>query len=105
LQYLDNKQNAAGHFNENYARELMELHTLGVDGGYTSTGRAAARHVLTGAGINVGNPPNSNPNGSSYTFTGWPSNSIRLDTISGPKVLLGPHHQGARASRSREAVH
>ncbi len=31
LQYLDNAQNAAGHINENYARELMELHTLGVD--------------------------------------------------------------------------
>jgi uncharacterized protein (DUF1800 family) len=30
LQYLDNNQNAAGHVNENYARELMELHTLGV---------------------------------------------------------------------------
>src|SRR6185437_7193362 len=27
LQYLDNAQNAAGHLNENYARELMELHT------------------------------------------------------------------------------
>ena len=25
--------------NENYGRELMELHTLGVDGGYTQTGR------------------------------------------------------------------
>ena len=25
LQYLDNAQNAAGHINENYARELMEL--------------------------------------------------------------------------------
>jgi len=35
LQYLDNNQNAAGHLNENYARELMELHTLGVNGGYT----------------------------------------------------------------------
>ncbi len=35
LQYLDNAQNAAGHVNENYARELMELHTLGVQGGYT----------------------------------------------------------------------
>ena len=26
-QYLDNNHNAAGHVNENYARELMELHT------------------------------------------------------------------------------
>jgi hypothetical protein len=35
LQYLDNAQNAAGHVNENYAREIMELHTLGVGSGYS----------------------------------------------------------------------
>ncbi|MBC7377297.1 MAG: DUF1800 family protein, partial [Burkholderiaceae bacterium] len=33
--YLDNDQNSAGRPNENYARELLELHTLGVDGGYS----------------------------------------------------------------------
>ena len=36
LRYLDNEQNAAGRINENFALELMELHTLGVDGGYAS---------------------------------------------------------------------
>jgi uncharacterized protein (DUF1800 family) len=35
LLYLNNAQNRRQHPNENYARELMELHTLGVDGGYT----------------------------------------------------------------------
>jgi uncharacterized protein (DUF1800 family) len=30
-----NQQRRRGGLNENYARELMELHTLGVDGGYT----------------------------------------------------------------------
>ncbi|WP_163066650.1 DUF1800 family protein, partial [Acinetobacter baumannii] len=35
LRYLDNADNAAGHINENYAREIMELHTLGVGSGYT----------------------------------------------------------------------
>src|SRR6185312_7276215 len=30
LRYLDNADNAAGHINENYAREIMELHTIGV---------------------------------------------------------------------------
>jgi uncharacterized protein (DUF1800 family) len=35
LRYLDNDQNAAGHINENYAREIMELHTMGVGSGYT----------------------------------------------------------------------
>ncbi|NHA03506.1 DUF1800 domain-containing protein [Mucilaginibacter sp. HC2] len=34
--------------NENYAREVMELHTLGVDGGYTQTDVTEAARVLTG---------------------------------------------------------
>src|SRR5262249_59359628 len=33
LEYLDNAQSAVNKINENYARELMELHTLGVSGG------------------------------------------------------------------------
>lgn len=34
--------------NENYGRELMELHTLGVDGGYTQQDVIQAARVLTG---------------------------------------------------------
>lgn len=34
--------------NENYAREVMELHTMGVDGGYTQTDVTEAARVLTG---------------------------------------------------------
>jgi len=34
--------------NENYAREVMELHTLGVDGGYTQNDVTEAARVLTG---------------------------------------------------------
>jgi len=34
--------------NENYAREIMELHTLGVDGGYTQSDVTEAARVLTG---------------------------------------------------------
>ena len=56
LQYLDNAQNASGHLNENYARELMELHTLGVDGGYTQADVQALARILTGVGINAGGP-------------------------------------------------
>ena len=37
--------------NENYAREVMELHTLGVDGGYTQQDVTEAARVLTGWGI------------------------------------------------------
>ncbi len=38
--------------NENYAREIMELHTLGVDGGYTQTDVTQAARILTGWTLN-----------------------------------------------------
>ncbi|MBA2248839.1 MAG: DUF1800 domain-containing protein [Chitinophagaceae bacterium] len=42
------KGKKAQGLNENYAREVMELHTLGVDGGYTQTDVTQAARVLTG---------------------------------------------------------
>jgi uncharacterized protein (DUF1800 family) len=59
LRYLDNAQNAAGHINENYARELMELHTLGVDSGYSQRDVQELARILTGVGVNL-NPENAN---------------------------------------------
>jgi hypothetical protein len=48
LVYLDNQSNRKGTPNENYARELMELHTLGVDGGYSQTDVMELARCLTG---------------------------------------------------------
>jgi len=48
LVYLDNQANVKGTPNENYARELMELHTLSVDGGYTQTDVMELARCLTG---------------------------------------------------------
>jgi uncharacterized protein (DUF1800 family) len=48
LFYLDNWVSKAGGLNENYARELMELHTLGVDGGYTQQDVTELARMLTG---------------------------------------------------------
>jgi uncharacterized protein (DUF1800 family) len=42
------KQQAKRGLNENYARELMELHTLGVDGGYTQKDVQEVARALTG---------------------------------------------------------
>jgi uncharacterized protein (DUF1800 family) len=42
---------AARGINENYARELLELHTLGVDGGYTQQDVIAVARIFTGWGI------------------------------------------------------
>ncbi|MFY9821046.1 MAG: DUF1800 domain-containing protein, partial [Thermoanaerobaculia bacterium] len=43
--------------NENYARELMELHTLGVDGGYTQQDVIEVARAFTGWGVM---PPGKN---------------------------------------------
>jgi len=57
LYYLDQAQSVAEStprggqargLNENYARELMELHTLGVQGGYTQSDVRELARVLTG---------------------------------------------------------
>lgn len=64
LYYLDNwlssgagTPGARGRFkglNENYARELMELHTLGVDGGYVQADVITLARILSGWTIDVG---------------------------------------------------
>src|SRR6266581_6911429 len=51
LRYLDNADNAVGHLNENYAREIMELHTMGVGSGYAQSDVEALARILTGVGI------------------------------------------------------
>ena len=57
LEYLDNQQNRLGHVNENYAREFMELHTLGIDGGYSQQDVQQLALIFTGVGFNAGPPP------------------------------------------------
>ena len=51
LQYLDNNTNVKGHPNENLARELMELYSLG-EGHYTEVDVREAARALTGCHAN-----------------------------------------------------
>jgi len=48
LVYLDNQGNIAGRPNENYAREIMELHTMGVKSGYTQKDVQEVARCFTG---------------------------------------------------------
>src|ERR1051325_6323234 len=48
LRYLDQENSYATRLNENYAREIMELHCLGVHGGYTQQDVTSLAHLLTG---------------------------------------------------------
>ncbi|MFT5734769.1 MAG: hypothetical protein ACJAZN_003564 [Planctomycetota bacterium] len=51
LSYLNNDQNTKGKPNENLAREVMELFSLGEGSGYTEADVQEAARALTGAGV------------------------------------------------------
>ncbi len=69
--------------NENYARELMELHTLGVDGGYTQKDVTELARMLTGWTLN----PRGRGGDSIFSF-----DAQRHDN--GDKEWLGRHVAG-----------
>ncbi len=104
LQYLDNNQNAAGHINENYARELLELHTLGVGSGYSQQDVQELARVLTGVGINAGAAPKLNPQLQRlYVRSGaFEFNPARHDF--GAKTLLGRPITGRGFGEVEDAV-
>jgi uncharacterized protein (DUF1800 family) len=108
LRYLDNDQNAAGHINENYAREIMELHTMGVGSGYTQNDVQELARILTGAGVNQ-SPPSAPPpklspeQQSQYVRAGlFEFNPARHDF--GDKVLLGHPIKGRGLGEIDEAL-
>jgi uncharacterized protein (DUF1800 family) len=75
--YLDNVSNTRTGPNENYARELMELHTLGVNGGYTEADVKEVARCFTGWTV-----INLNTNAPEFSFV-----ATRHDT--GAKSVLG----------------
>ncbi len=103
--YLDNWRNtdpdspkAKGPYrglNENYARELMELHTMGVDGGYTQADVEALTRILTGWGIVREDIPNHD--GSGFRFE-----ADRHD--GGDKRLLGELIPGGGVDEGERAL-
>jgi uncharacterized protein (DUF1800 family) len=90
LVYLDNTLSTApgspgarGNrigLNENFAREVMELHTLGADGGYTQEDVVTLARILTGWGIN-------RPDARAFPEHAAVFEGARHDY--GPKVFLG----------------
>lgn len=74
LVYLDNAQSVGPNsrggrrrdrgLNENLAREILELHTVGVDGGYSQDDVTSFAKILTG--WTVAGPRDPNPTGMTY---------------------------------------
>lgn len=56
LEYLNNSSSSKAYPNENYSRELLELHTLGVDGGYSERDVREVARAFTGWTLNEGYP-------------------------------------------------
>lgn len=77
--------------NENYARELMELHTLGVDGGYTQQDVIEVARALTGWTLDRG------AQGGAFVFRPQVHDA-------GAKVILGQSFPAGRGIEEGEAV-
>jgi len=105
LVYLDNWLNTApnssgtrGRFqglNENYARELLELHTLGVDGGYTQQDVIALARIFTGWGL-------PRLRAGQFTPDGFYFDVERHDF--GEKVFLGRSFKGEGQSEGEQVL-
>jgi len=105
LQYLNNDQNAVGHINENYARELMELHTMGVGSGYTQKDVEELARILTGLGVDRHpETPKLKPELQSQLIRDglFEFNPARHDY--GDKVFLGHVIKGAGLSEVEQAL-
>ena len=90
LFYLDQAQSNARGLNENYARELMELHTLGVNSGYSQNDVRELARILTGWSVDLAR-------GESFTFRD------RLHD-QGDKTLLGRTFRADGANEGVEAI-
>jgi uncharacterized protein (DUF1800 family) len=86
------KRQAPQGLNENYARELMELHTLGVNGGYTQADVTQVARILTGWTID-------RPQlGGGFMF-----NPMRHEP--GAKVVMGQKFKENGEMEGRELLH
>lgn len=116
LYYLNNDVSTAANPNENYARELMELHTLGVDGGYTQTDVQQVALCLTGwtiwRGSSTGalqgtfryNNTNHNQTAKNVLGTPIPANGGQQDGVTVLNLLIN-HPSTARYIATKMCRH
>ncbi len=97
LYYLDNYVSTAEAPNENYARELLELHTLGVDSGYTQTDVQEVARALSGWTIRLGRRFSGRPEHGTFVF-----DLTRHDT--GAKQILGTVFPAGRGIEDGEQL-
>lgn len=118
LMYLDNAESIGPNspagirrkrgLNENHARELLELHTLGVDGGYTQEDVQAMAAILTGWGLdreagtfrfdeNQHEPGSKMLLSTSYTEAGEEEGRLALENLAAHHATA--HHLAVKLAR------
>ena len=110
LAFLDNQQSIgpdsrAGTrskrgLNENLAREIMELHTLGVDGGYTQRDVTSLARIITGWTIERGQ---RGPHGAPLSHAGTFAFNANAHEP-GPQSLLGVTYRDDGVEQGRAAL-
>lgn len=110
MSYLDNEQSSNNLLNENYARELIELHTVGADFFYaypdvqTQATIVAVARCLTGWGRYGGSFNDTSPGGTGTSLrgtffynSGTVRNAVRINGVNYGGVAAGIHDTGSKA--------
>lgn len=111
LIYLGNAVSRSDDPNENYGRELLELHTVGIDAGYTEDDVRNSAYVLTGWGVDGNSAFRFDPSAhyvGPVAVLGWsaPNDSADQGLAVGEDYLryLARHEQTARHLSHKLAV-
>jgi uncharacterized protein (DUF1800 family) len=80
--YLDADMSQAGELNENLGRELLELHTVGREAGYTEAMVQDSARILTGYYVD--------------RFRSWEFSYVKSRHATGPVRVLGFSHDNAK---------
>ncbi|GEM_PF-295923 len=87
IHYLNNVDSVDGEINENYGRELLELHTVSVNGGYTEEDVFASSIIMSGRRLN------------------WDTGEFIYQPehhVTGPVKVLDFQHENADANKGLE---
>ena len=108
--FVNRRGNGARGLNENYARELLELHTLGVDGGYAQEDIQELARILTGWTVNgLVRGPGAGRMGRANARTTAQQDGIGFgfqDVLHEPgdKTLLGVRYREAGVAEGERAI-
>ncbi len=110
MRYLNNADSAPPDFNENYGRELLELHTVGVGAGYTEVDMRSSALIMSGYGVHDPYPSDTLTGTFEYIaenhyFTPGPTETLTVMGFSAPNTSQAAGYAMGKAYISYLAHH